>query len=234
MNLRNFFRPGKLLAGLVFAGLLIASFTHTGLARQKVPDPVQGLSLTGKHGSETAVFAGGCFWGIEAVFEHVRGVRDARSGYAGGVASSAQYGRVSDGDTGHAESVEVSFDPAVVSYGTLLKVFFSVAHDPTQLNRQGPDSGTQYRSAIFYRTAEQQKTAQAYVRQMTQAKVFGNAPIVTQIVPLRAFYPAEAYHQDFARLHPDHPYISYWDAPKLVHLQREFPGLYRAQGLVSK
>jgi peptide-methionine (S)-S-oxide reductase len=234
MNLPTYFRPGKVLAALVFLGLLVASFSHTGLARQKVPNPVQGLNLASKHGSETAVFAGGCFWGIEAVFEHVRGVRDARSGYAGGVSSTAQYGLVSDGDTGHAESVEVTFDPAVVSYGTLLKVFFSVAHDPTQLNRQGPDRGTQYRSAIFFRTAAQQQTAQAYVRQMTQAKVFGNAPIVTQIAPLRAFYPAEAYHQDFARLHPDHPYISYWDAPKLVHLQREFPGLYRAQGLAAK
>jgi peptide-methionine (S)-S-oxide reductase len=234
MELRTLIRPGKVLAALVFAGLLVASFSHTGLARQKVPDPAQGQALAKSHGSETAVFAGGCFWGIEAVFEHVRGVRDARSGYAGGVASTAKYGLVSDGDTGHAESVEVTFDPALVSYGTLLKVFFSVAHDPTQLNRQGPDRGTQYRSAIFYRTPEQQKTAQAYVRQMTQAKVFGNAPIVTQITPLRAFFPAEAYHQDFARLNPNHPYIAYWDAPKVAHLQREFPGLYQAQGLASK
>ena len=234
MELRNVARPGKVLTGLVFAGLLVASFSHTGLARQKVPDPAQGLALAGKHGSETAVFAGGCFWGIEAVFEHVRGVSNARSGYSGGVAATAQYERVSNGDTGHAESVEVTFDPAVVSYGTLLKVIFSVAHDPTQLNRQSPDSGTQYRSAIFYRTPVQQQTAQAYVRQMTQAKVFGNAPIVTQITPLAAFYPAESYHQDFARLHPDHPYISYWDAPKVAHLQKQFPSLYRAQGLAAR
>ena len=234
MNHHGWLRPGKLLAALVLAGLLVASFSHTGLARQKVPDPAQGLALTSKHGSETAVFAGGCFWGIEAVFEHVRGVRNARSGYSGGESATAKYGLVSDGDTGHAESVEVTFDPAVVSYGSLLKVFFSVAHDPTQLNRQGPDRGTQYRSAIFYRTPEQQKTAQAYVRQMSQAKIFGNSVIVTQITPLRAFYPAEAYHQDFARLNPNHPYISYWDAPKLVHLQQQFPGLYRAQGLAAK
>lgn len=234
MNIRQLFRPGKVLAALVFAGLAAISFTHTGLARQKVPDPAQGLALAKTHGSETAVFAGGCFWGIEAVFEHVRGVRDARSGYAGGMAATAKYGLVSDGNTGHAESVEVTYDPAVVSYGTLLRVFFSVAHDPTQLNRQGPDRGSQYRSAIFYRTPEQQRTAQAYVRQMTQAKIFGNSPIVTQIAPLRAFYPAEDYHQDFARLNPNHPYIAYWDAPKLVRLKREFPGLYQAQGLASR
>lgn len=234
MNIHELIRPGKILAALVFAGLLVASFSHTGLARQEVPDPAQGLALAKTHGSETAVFAGGCFWGVEAVFEHVRGVRDARSGYAGGQAASAKYGLVSNGDTGHAESVEVTYDPAVVSYGTLLKVFFSVAHDPTQLNRQGPDRGTQYRSAIFYRTPEQQRIAQAYVQQMTKAKVFGNAAIVTQVTPLKAFYPAEAYHQDFARLNPNHPYISYWDAPKLVRLQKKFPGLYQAQGVASR
>ncbi len=234
MNVHELIRPGKLLAALVFGALLVASFSHTGLARQKVPDPAEGKALSKQHATETAVFAGGCFWGIEAVFEHVRGVRDARSGYAGGMASTAKYNLVSNGDTGHAESVEVTFDPAVVSYGTLLKVFFSVAHDPTQLNRQGPDRGTQYRSAIFYRSAAQQRTAQAYVQQMTKAKIFGNASIVTQITPLKAFYPAEAYHQDFARLNPNHPYISYWDAPKVARLQREFPGLYQAQGLASR
>ena len=175
---------------------------------------------------DTAVFAGGCFWGIEAVFEHIKGVRSAVSGYAGGKTASPSYEDVSTGSTGHAESVRVVYDPAVVSYGQLLQVFFSVAHDPTQLNRQGPDHGTQYRSAIFYRTPEQQRAAEAYVRQLTAAKTFAK-PIVTQVVPLTAFYQAEDYHQDYMVHHPNQPYIVYNDAPKVAQLKAQFPQLYQ-------
>ena len=175
---------------------------------------------------DTAVFAGGCFWGIEAVFEHIRGVRSAVSGYAGGKTTSPSYEEVSTGSTGHAESVRVVYDPAVVSYGQLLQVFFSVAHDPTQLNRQGPDHGTQYRSAIFYRTLDQQRAAEGYIRQLTAAKTFAK-PIVTQIVPLTAFYPAEDYHQDYMAHHPNQPYIVYNDAPKVEQLRVRFAQLYQ-------
>ncbi len=175
---------------------------------------------------QTAVFAGGCFWGVEAVFEHVRGVANVRSGYAGGSAVTANYDTVGGGQTGHAEAVEVVFNPAVVSYGQLLRVFFSVAHDPTELNRQGPDRGTQYRSAIFHANAAQQRAATTYIRQVGQAGAFGNKPIVTQVTPLVKFYPAEDYHQDFARLNPNHPYIRYWDAPKVAQLKRDLPDLY--------
>jgi peptide-methionine (S)-S-oxide reductase len=168
------------------------------------------------------------------VFEHVKGVRSVRSGYAGGSRATANYSEVSGGRTGHAEAVEVVFDPALVSYGQLLKVFFAVAHDPTQLNRQGPDRGSQYRSAIFYASPMQQKVASAYVRQMSEAGTYGKEPIVTRIVPLEAFYPAEAYHQDFARLNPDHPYIRHWDAPKVAALKRRFPDLYRDQVMQKK
>jgi peptide-methionine (S)-S-oxide reductase len=176
---------------------------------------------------QTAVFAGGCFWGVEAVFEHVRGVRDVRSGYAGGRAATAHYEQVGQGDTGHAEAVEITYDPSKVSYGQLLKVFFAVAHDPTQVNRQGPDVGTQYRSAIFTLDDEQARVAKAYIAQMTAARTFGRAAIATQVVPLRGFFPAEAYHQDFARLNPTHPYIVVHDAPKVARLHDRFPALYR-------
>ena len=175
---------------------------------------------------ETIVFAGGCFWGIQAVFEHVRGVKSAVSGYAGGTAVSPSYEEVSSGTTGHAESVQVVFDPAHVSLGKLLEVFFSVAHDPTEKNRQGPDVGTQYRSGVFYVTDEQRRVTDAYVKQLTDAKVFSR-PIVTQVAPLRAFYPAEAYHQHYAMLHPDSPYIATYDLPKVAALKERFPALYR-------
>jgi peptide-methionine (S)-S-oxide reductase len=175
---------------------------------------------------QTAVFAGGCFWGIEAVFEHVKGVTRAVSGYAGGTVARPDYEQVSSGSTGHAESVEVTFDPAVVSYGTLLKVFFSVAHDPTELNRQGPDVGTQYRSAIFYANNEQKREAEAYIEQLTKAKTFSR-PIVTQVAPLKAFYPAEDYHQDYLAHHPDQLYIVINDMPKLEHLKAQLPELYK-------
>jgi len=175
---------------------------------------------------QTAVFAGGCFWGVDAVFKHVKGVINVESGYAGGNAATAHYEMVSRGNTGHAESVRVRFDPARVSYQQLLQIFFSVAHDPTQLNRQGPDSGSQYRSAIFYADAEQQKIAQDYIRQLDTAHVF-SAPIVTQVVPLQQFYPAEDYHQNYLELHPYQPYIVFNDMPKLEQLRKQFPALYQ-------
>ncbi len=175
---------------------------------------------------QVAVFAGGCFWGVEAVFEHVKGVKDVVSGYAGGSAMTAHYEVVSTGQTGHAEAVRVVYDPKLVSYGQLLKVYFSVAHDPTQLNRQSPDTGTQYRSEVFAASADQQKLATAYIAQLTAAKVF-SAPIVTKVEPLKAFYPAEAHHQDFLSLNPNYPYIVINDAPKLVHLKELFPKLYK-------
>lgn len=175
---------------------------------------------------QTAVFAGGCFWGVDAVFKHIKGVSGVVSGYAGGNAATAHYEQVSNGNTGHAEAVHIRFDPAQVSYQQLLHVFFSVAHDPTQLNRQGPDVGSQYRSAIFYTSAEQQKSAQGTIRQLTSARTF-SAPIVTQVVPLQQFYPAEAYHQNYLALHPDQPYIVIHDMPKLAQLRKQFPALYQ-------
>jgi len=194
----------------------------------KLPDPSYDAPKPATHGTETAVLAGGCFWGMQSVFEHVRGVRRVWAGYSGGDASTAHYDDVSDGNTGHAESVQIQFDPAVVSYGQLLKVYFAVAHDPTELNRQGPDSGTQYRSEIFYGNPEQEKIAQAYIAQLTAAKVF-DASIVTLVQPLKAFYPAEAYHQDFARNHPDDMYIVINDAPKVAHLKQQYPALYQPE-----
>jgi len=175
---------------------------------------------------QTAVFAGGCFWGVEAVFEHVKGVIRVTSGYAGGSVSSPSYEAVSSGETGHAESVEVVFDPTQITYGKLMQIFFSVAHDPTQLNRQGPDEGTQYRSAIFYKNEDQKREAESYVAQLTKAKTFPR-PIVTEIAQLRTFYPAEDYHQDYMEKHPLQPYIVINDRPKVVQLKRQFPELYR-------
>lgn len=207
---------------------LLAACNFAG-ARSKpvpLPDPKLDAPRTAGAGDQVAVFAGGCFWGVEAVFEHVKGVRDAVSGYAGGSALTARYPIVGSGRTGHAESVRVVYDPARVSYGQLLKVYFSVAHDPTQLNRQSPDVGPQYRSEIFTTNASQRKIADAYIAQLTAARVFAR-PIVTRVEPLQKFYPAEAYHQDYLRLHPDEPYIVYNDAPKLVHLKQLFPALYR-------
>lgn len=174
----------------------------------------------------TAVFAGGCFWGVEAVFERLNGVTNAVSGFSGGAAYTAHYDVVSSGITGHAESVQVTYDPAKISYGKLLEVFFAVAHDPTELNRQGPDVGTQYRSAIFYSDAEQQRIAEAYIHQLDAAKVFPKA-IVTKVVPLNGFYPAEEYHQHFYDRNPRNPYIVYNDAPKVKHLEEEFPQLLK-------
>jgi peptide-methionine (S)-S-oxide reductase len=175
---------------------------------------------------QTAVFAGGCFWGVDAVFKHVKGVTGVVSGYAGGNASTAHYEMVSEGNTGHAESVQVRFNPALVPYQQLLQVFFSVAHDPTELNRQGPDTGSQYRSAIFYTSTEQQQTAQSYIHKLTVERAF-SAPIVTQVVPLQQFYPAEEHHQNYLALHPYQPYIVFNDIPKLEQLRKQYPALYQ-------
>jgi peptide-methionine (S)-S-oxide reductase len=185
-----------------------------------------GASAAASAAEQTAVFAGGCFWGVDAVFKHVRGVTDVVSGYAGGNAASAHYDQVSNGDTGHAEVVRVRFDPAQISYPQLLQVFVSVAHDPTQLNRQGNDVGSQYRSAIFYTRAEQQKQADVYLRQLALTKTF-SAPIVTQLVPLQQFFPAESYHQNYLARHTNEPYIVYHDLPKIAQLRKQFPSLYQ-------
>src|SRR5215469_5930269 len=191
-----------------------------------LPNPVVDAPLASTSARQTAVVAGGCFWGVQAVFQHVKRVQRVTSGYSGGSSSTAECEVVSTGRTGHAESVEITFDPARLSYGRLLKVFFPVAHDATQLNRQGPDTGTQYRSVIFYANNEQKRIAEAYIAQLEQAKSFPR-PIVTQVVPLKAFYAAESYHQNYAALHPDNPYIAINDAPKVEHLRQQFPDLYK-------
>ena len=207
---------------------LLAAVLGYGIASgSALPAPSTDIPASSVKGPQTAVFAGGCFWGVEAVFRHVKGVTKAVSGYAGGSAMTAQYMIVGTGTTGHAESVEVTYDPAQVSYGDLLRIFFSVAHDPTQLNRQGPDYGTQYRSAIFVTSDEQKRVAQAYIDQLGQAKAF-DRPIVTEVTTLPAFYPAEAYHQNYLALHPTQPYIVYNDMPKLAQLKLQFPDRYVA------
>ena len=187
--------------------------------------PTTGGDLTNAAAADTAVFAGGCFWGVEAVFDHVKGVKRAISGYAGGQLANPSYEQVSSGETGHAESVEVIYDPSQVSYGKLLQIFFSVAHDPTQLNRQGPDHGTQYRSAIFYRNSQQQQVAESYIKQLTAAKTFSR-PIVTQVAKLGGFYAAEEYHQHYLEQHPNQLYIVINDKPKLAALRKQFPDVY--------
>jgi peptide-methionine (S)-S-oxide reductase len=194
-------------------------------ASQSLPNPSVDERPGAAPEERSAVLAGGCFWGVEAVFEHVKGVKDVVSGYSGGEAATAHYEIVSGGATGHAESVKVTYDPSQISYGQLLKVYFSVAHDPTELNRQGPDEGTQYRSAIFFANEEQKRIASAYVDQLNKAKVFSH-PIVTQITPLKAFYNAEGYHQNYLAHHRDQLYIVINDLPKIEHLQKQFPELY--------
>jgi peptide-methionine (S)-S-oxide reductase len=190
--------------------------------------PVGAFAQAGGKGQDTAVFSGGCFWGVDAVFKHVKGVDKVVSGYAGGAANTAQYETVSTGTTGHAESVQVTYDPSKVSYDDLLKVFFFVAHDPTELNRQGPDSGTQYRSSIFYQNDAQKKMADDYIAQLDQKHAFSK-PIVTKVVPMAGFYPAEDYHQNYLELHPDQPYIVFNDLPKLETFQKDLPALYQQQ-----
>ncbi len=191
-----------------------------------LPNPTVDEKLAEKPTTKTITVAGGCFWGVQAVFQHVKGVSTAVSGYAGGTADTAQYNTVSSGTTGHAEAVQVTYDSSQVTLGQILKVFFSIAHDPTQLNYQGPDHGTQYRSAIFTATPEQEKIARAYIAQLNDAKTFPS-PIVTKLEKSAAFYPAEDYHQNFATLHPNHPYIVVNDAPKVVALEKTLPDIYR-------
>ncbi len=210
---------------LILVGFTFACSTADA-SSTPLPDPEVDAPLAKSKGEQKAVLAGGCFWGIEAVFQHVKGVSDARSGYAGGDAASADYRKVSSGTTGHAESVQVTYDPSQVTYGQLLKVFFSVAHNPTELNRQGPDRGTQYRSAIFYANEEQKVIAESYIKQLDRVKVFSQ-PIVTQVAPLETFYDAEDYHQDYLAQHPNEPYIVIHDMPKVENLRKQLPELYK-------
>ena len=213
--------------GLV-AALLFATRGISGSTPQVnvLPDPVLDQPVATAKGEQTIVFAGGCFWGVQAVFQHVKGVVSATSGYAGGTVATPSYEQVSSGETGHAEAVKVVFDSSQVSLGQLLKVFFSVAHDPTELNRQGPDVGTQYRSAVFYTNDAQRQIVQGYIAQLTKAKAF-RGPIVTQVAPLKAFYEAEAYHQDYYNLHPNQPYIVINDRPKVEALRTQFAELWK-------
>jgi peptide-methionine (S)-S-oxide reductase len=222
------FRPRSILAAIV-ALLAAGAMLDTGkaLAQEGVQIPPPTMDEAGGSSRpEVAVLAGGCFWGVQGVFQRVAGVTNAVSGYAGGDAETAQYETIGNGMTGHAESVKITFDPKKISYGRILQIYFSVAHDPTQLNRQGPDRGTQYRSAIFPLNDEQAKIANAYIAELDQAKLY-HAAIVTKIEPSRRFYPAEAYHQDFLTLNPTYPYILYFDMPKIANLKRLFPKLYR-------
>jgi len=214
MNMKS--RTKWILAFFLAVAVLFGIKTTDSLAQKASGD------------KDTAVFSGGCFWGVDAVFKHVKGVTKVVSGYAGGAANTAQYETVSTGTTGHAESVQVTYDPSKVSYDDLLKVFFFVAHDPTELNRQGPDSGTQYRSSIFYENDAQKKMAVDYIAQLDQKRAFSK-PIVTKVVPFTGFYPAEAYHQNYLELHPDQPYIVFNDLPKLDQFQKDLPGLYQQQ-----
>jgi len=214
---------------VIIVALVLFGAKLTSGASRPLSEPVAAPLVDATVSSpaeDTAVFAGGCFWGIEAVFEHVKGVKSAVSGYAGGNVANPSYEQVSSGDTGHAESVQVIYDPSQVSYGKLLQIFFSVAHDPTQLNRQGPDHGTQYRSALFYNNAQQQQIVESYIKQLTAAKTFSR-PIVTQVTRLRAFYPAESYHQDYLVHHPNQLYIVINDQPKVAALKKQFPDSYR-------
>ncbi|QKV62653.1 peptide-methionine (S)-S-oxide reductase MsrA [Pseudomonas sp. 43A] len=223
----------RVLLGVAVAGVIgqVSAFSFGGEDAVLIPPPTLD-EVTQAH-SETAVFAGGCFWGVQGVFQHVKGVQKAVSGYAGGAANTAEYERVSEGDTGHAESVQVTFDPTQVSYGSLLQIYFSVAHNPTELNRQGPDSGTQYRSALFPVNADQQKVAQAYIAQLDAAHAYSK-PIVTKLESYNGFYPAEDYHQDFLTEHPSYPYIVINDMPKVANLKQVFAQRYQEKPVLVK
>ncbi len=215
---------GTGFAALALAAAVMLALSQAPQAAGNLPDP--SIDEHASNGNtETAVLAGGCFWGMEGVFEHVKGVRDVVSGYAGGHTSNPSYEEVSSGITGHAESVRVTYDPSRVTYGQLLKVYFEVAHDPTELNRQGPDSGTQYRSAVFYTNPEQKRIAEAYIAKLQSAHAFPR-PIVTQVAPLNGFHEAEGYHQDYLDHHPNQPYIVINDLPKITHLRQQLPALY--------
>ena len=223
-------------AALAVAGLAAALWAlpgHTAERATAVPAPAVDVPAETGEATQTAVLAGGCFWGVQAVFQHVKGVTRAVSGYSGGAKETAHYEMVSSDTTGHAESVEITFDPRQISYGRILQIYFSVAHNPTELNRQGPDEGTQYRSAIFFANPEQQQVAQAYIAQLDKTGTF-KQPIVTQLTKYDAFYPAEAYHQDYATLHPESPYIFYNDLPKVENLKKLFPEVYREQPVLVR
>lgn len=215
----------KLVQTLAVLPVTLTMACSVATATVEIPDPAVDTPLATSRGEQTTVLAGGCFWGIEAVFEHVKGVIDAESGYCGGNSATAQYEIVSSGRTGHAESVRIKYDPSQISFGQLLKVFFSVAHDPTEVNKQGPDHGTQYRSAIFCANDEQARIARAYIDQLNKAKVFG-APIATEVTSGKTFFKAEDYHQDYLAHHPNQPYIVAYDMPKLSSLKKQFPNLY--------
>lgn len=232
--MKTLFTWRRTLLGLLAAGAIgqCSAFSLGGAEEAVIIPPPTIDEVTQAH-SETAVFAGGCFWGVQGVFQHVKGVKNAVSGYAGGAAGTARYERVSNGDTGHAESVEVTFDPSQVSYGTLLQIYFSVAHNPTELNRQGPDTGTQYRSAIFPKSSEQQRVAQAYIAQLDAARSF-NKPIVTKLETYNGFYPAEEEHQDFLTEHPTYPYIVINDLPKVAQLKQLYPDRYQEKPVLVK
>jgi peptide-methionine (S)-S-oxide reductase len=222
--MRAFPLPRRFLLGSVLA-LAVCAGCHAA-ANSPVPQASADDALAKTPGKRTAVFAGGCFWGVQSVFERVKGVLDTTAGYAGGSAATATYDQVTTETTGHAESVKVVYDPSKITYGQLLRIFFSVAHDPTELNRQGPDVGTSYRSAIFYDSEEQRRIATAYIAQIDAARVFPG-PIVTQVVPLKGFYDAESYHQDYALHNPDNPYILVCDRPKIGALKEQFPELFQ-------
>jgi peptide-methionine (S)-S-oxide reductase len=221
--------PRSLAMRNTILALLMAFAGCTGCsaaAKTPIPAPADDTALAQTSGKQTAIFAGGCFWGTQSVFERVKGVLATTAGYAGGSAATATYDQVTQENTGHAESVKVVFDPSQITYGRLLQIFFSVVHDPTQLNRQGPDVGSSYRSAIFYTSEEQQKISKDYIAQLDAAKVF-RKPIVTQVVPSKGFYDAEAYHQDYALHNPNNPYIMVCDRPKVDALKQEFPELFK-------
>ncbi|MBB5047405.1 peptide-methionine (S)-S-oxide reductase [Rhodopseudomonas rhenobacensis] len=215
----------RLILGAAAGALAVWSFGFAQASEEAVVIPPPAVDVQSKDGVQTAVIAGGCFWGVQGVFQHTAGVLNAVSGYAGGGKMTANYTAVSTGMTGHAEAVEIKYDPKQISYGQILQIFFSVAHDPTELNRQGPDSGTQYRSAIFTSNDEQKQIAEAYIAQLDAGKLF-KKPIVTKIGALEAFYPAEAYHQDYLTLHPNQPYIAYNDLPKVENLKKLFAQRY--------
>jgi peptide-methionine (S)-S-oxide reductase len=232
IKLVYFRKVALLLAAAAFGAVLWRSPMLA--AEQVVILPAPAIDNPKAAGAtQTAVLSGGCFWGVQGVFEHVRGVERVIAGYAGGEAGTAQYETVSSGNTGHAESVKITFDPAVISYGQILQIAFSVVHDPTQLNRQGPDVGTQYRSAIFYADDDQKHIAEAYIAQLERAHVFAR-PIVTRVDPLHGFYPAEEYHQDYLIRNPTQPYIALYDVPKVENFKKTFPDLYRGQPVLAR
>src|SRR6266446_8468617 len=215
----------KTIISKLLISTAVLAIATTVSSATTIPDPLINTRLVSRQGERTAVFAGGCFWGMQAVFEHVNGVSKVTAGYSGGSAETANYEAVSEGRSGHAEAVRITYDPSQITYGQLLKVFFGIAHNPTEINRQGPDEGTQYRSVIFYSNGRQRRIAQAYINQLDQAKVF-ERPIATQLVGLHGFYNAESYHQDFAVKYPNDPYIVMNDLPKVANLRKEMPKLY--------